>query len=146
VKRLLLIIIFSVTFLTNACADEIFNELLSAIKQDVTDAQLVGLENKYKGQIISGVGYVDDVRVDMFTKGLNISLSLEYNKYTIMSDVHIEVPEDSPYFSIAQNLNKGQMISFSGKFDDIFGRSIYIRGDVKIRDIRDTGIPWRDAQ
>ena len=134
IEKWLLATFLSLPILTNVYADEIFDEILSAIKGDATDAQLVALEEKYEGKIISGEGYVHDVRVAVFTKGVYVYVSTTYEGYATDYDVYITVPEESPYLNIARNLNKGQKISFSGRLVNIFGfdRTISIKGDVKI--------------
>jgi len=131
-KKMFLIVFLSLMVSTNVYADSVFDKLLSAMKGNATDAQLVALEKRYKGWVIDGEGYVDDVRSATFTTGVTIHLSEKHSEWTIFSDVMIIVPQDSPYLSRARNLNKGQKISFSGKFDDIFSRQIYIKGNVEI--------------
>jgi hypothetical protein len=50
----------------------------------------------------------------------------------MLGDVSVEVPAGSTYAGLAENLKKGQKVSFSGKLVSIFGKTVFIKGSAKI--------------
>jgi len=114
--------------------DSILTEIRTAIKEDVTDAKLLTLEEKYKGWGVRGNGYVIDVQGDVFGNGLTILLAEEdpADRIIFKPPFKISVPEKSSAYSVTKKLSRGQLIQFSGKFADISWGSILIKGKVMI--------------
>lgn len=56
----------------------------------------------------------------------------EFGEQPIMGDVSVIVPASSPDYKKAKKFKPGQKVSFSGRMDDLFGKTIFIKGSVKI--------------
>ena len=120
-KRSIPILILALMIATAAYADRIFDEMRSVVKGGAKGEELAAIGYKFKGRLIGGEGYV--VRIENFDQA------------KALSDVNIEIPSGSPYARVAMNLREGQKVSFSGRFDGLFARTIYIKGSAAISPI-----------
>lgn len=125
------LVLFSI-FTSFSFADSIFDELISATRENATGEQLAALKGKYKGTDITGSGYVLDVTTAGFTVYVTLIVNLEDFDNAMSPDVSVEVPENNTYIDIAKTFKKRQKVSFGGKFYGIFANTIYIEGDVSI--------------
>ena len=119
-----------------AYADWAFDDLRNAIEDGLTYEDLKALQNKYQRRIISGEGYIFMTRKAISINGCEVHILEKYDKSKLANlaqgDVCVIIPEGSPFSKTVEKLESGQKVSFSGKMDRIFGRTIYIRGSAKI--------------
>jgi hypothetical protein len=117
-----------------AMADWTYNEIRKAVKDKVPYPELAALEQKHMNRIIRGEGYVFEVRESTSVNGIDLHLLEDYAdaEKAFMGDVSIEVLKGSPVYKVVKKLKPGQEVSFSGRIDDIFGKTIYIRGTVSV--------------
>ncbi len=123
------------SFAGTASADWIYREIREAIDEKVPYAELAALENKHMGRLISGEGYLFEVREAGNVNGYDVHIIEDYStaEQTFMGDVRLEVLKGSPVYKVVEELEPGRRVSFSGRLDDVFGKTIYLRGTVTIK-------------
>jgi hypothetical protein len=115
-----------------AYGDEFFNEIYSAIESGATNIELENLEKRYKNKEVCGEGYVKNVDIYAFEGYAFIHLTVEPRKDVFLDDVVIKVYKNNRCWKIVKKLKKKQKIHFCGRFDDIVGKRIWVKGYVDI--------------
>lgn len=83
---------------------------------------------------MSGEGYVlhSIKSTQMNAIEVHLVAEKEFDEKPTMGDVSVVVPVGSPDYKKAKKFKPGQKVSFSGRMDDLFEKTICIKGSVKI--------------
>jgi len=136
-NRLFLIVLIYIFFTTFAYANTTYDVIISALKNNTSQEELVNVKNKYKGKKISGTGYISSIREPISTQRV-IILSETKDSSGLQDIVNITAPqflsslEPNPHWDYIKKLRVGEKVNFEGDLFDIFADTIYIKEEVKI--------------
>ena len=113
-------------FSSSAYGGEKFEEIYSALRDDASVMFLSELEDRYKGEFISGSGYIRKIEEVWGDTILYLAAEKEGN-LSGASPVAIKIFLKKEFRDTALRAEEGEKIFFFGTFRDIIGKTMVIR-------------------
>ncbi|MFH1752846.1 MAG: hypothetical protein ABH875_01565 [Candidatus Omnitrophota bacterium] len=136
VKSLIVVMILFALSQAQLRADWAFNEMRDTLEGGGSYDKVRAIQNKFLRRIISGDGYVFLIRKADSINAYEVHLVEEYDESKLASrvqgDVCVVIPDGSTNSQVVEKLVNGQRVSFSGKVDRIFGKTIYLQGSAEV--------------
>ena len=117
-----------------AQADWTFDEIRKAIRDKRPYPEIAALESKHYGRVIRGDGYFFKYTESQVITGYDVQILEDYSEHekAFVGDVSVEIPKSISAYKEIPKMKPGDRVSFSGRLDDIFGKTIFLRGSASL--------------